>query len=244
MNRRFIVIIFLIFTSGVLFVRQGSATTPTVVGFVIEATRLEATLKSVSLGTGDTAEQQDAPMLSLSLEQAVVDGLTIRKIVRTPSGNITVRIASSDSATFPQLMVQLSNAQFSEVYQPTDGKIGFKQLKMLAHRIVSDNVKLPQLLITLESGGEAEMTPANEEALAQMKKTLETFINNPSQVNEPNQTENQPSTDGQTEQPSDQAADNASQTSEPNQTENQLSTDGQPEQQNDQATDEKADATN
>ncbi|ANB59855.1 hypothetical protein [Anoxybacteroides amylolyticum] len=207
-NRRFIVIIFLIFTSGVLFVRQGSATTPTVVGFVIEATQLEGTLKSVSLGTGDTAEQPNTPILSLSLEQIVANGLTIRKIVRTPSGNITVRMTSSDVATFRQLTVQLSNAQFSEVYQPTDGKIGFKQLKMLAHRIVSDDVKLPQLLITLESGGEAEITPANEEALAQMKKTLETLINNTSQVSEPTQTEHQPSTAGQpNDQPTGEKAD-------------------------------------
>ncbi|WP_027407646.1 hypothetical protein [Anoxybacteroides tepidamans] len=162
-----IAILFLII--GLSFpVAHSSADSPSPVGFVIEARQLEGTMSALSIATGDTAEKKNIPMLLFRFDNATAEGLTIRKIIETPAGMVTVHMSSSDPAVFRDLVLKASNAQIGEIYKPKNGNIGFKNLKVLAHYVAANNASLPQLQAYFENGGKTEMQPSTEGELKQM----------------------------------------------------------------------------
>jgi hypothetical protein len=143
---------------------------------MIEADQMEGTIKSLSIVTGDTSALHDQPMLELKFENLAADGLIIKKIMNTPKGIVTINMSSKATALFNNMKVDTSNAVFSEIYKPETGNIGFKNVKLLAHQVTTDNNSLPQFQFSFDDQREPQLEPKSEEGLMQMMTYLEGLL--------------------------------------------------------------------
>ncbi|WP_066065998.1 hypothetical protein [Neobacillus soli] len=126
--------------------------------------------------SGDTAEQKDRPMLELKFQNLSADGLMIKKLVKTSKGVITIDMSPEDAVFFNTLSLNVTNAGFGNSYLPTNGNIGLKDVKLLAHRVTSDSSSIPKFNLRFVEGGQVEMEPKSEEELLQLKAGLEQLL--------------------------------------------------------------------
>jgi hypothetical protein len=179
-NSTYKIIIILITTlSALLFVTKDSyASNPSVVGFIIEASQMEGTLQTPEMSVGNTSIEKSRSMLNLTFENLTCKDLVIKKMVKTSKGIITTRMTSNDKILFENLSLSVTNAEYSEVYVPENGNIGFKNAKLLAHNVKTVSSTLPQFQLSFNEGGEVELAPKSEAELLQMKAGLEYFLSN------------------------------------------------------------------
>ena len=168
--------------SGLLIPTKDSfASNPKIIGFLIEASQMEGTMEEPVMITGDTAEQKDRPMLELNFDSLTAEGLSIKKLVQSPKGIITIDMSPKETVLFNNLALQVTNAEFTENYLPDAGNIGLKNIKLLAHHVSANNSSLPQFSLNINEGGQVEMEPKSEEELLQMKAYLDNLIKSPKQ---------------------------------------------------------------
>jgi hypothetical protein len=163
--------------SGLLTLTKDSfASNSTVVGFIIEAKQMEGTMTSPSIALGDTLDQKSMPMLEMNFENLASDGLIIKKIISTPNGEAIINMSSQDTAHFSNLKLLTTNAEFSESYKPTNGNIGFKNIKILAHFVSANDNSLPKFQLSFDDRIDSQLTPKSESELIQMKALLDSLI--------------------------------------------------------------------
>jgi hypothetical protein len=173
---KFIIILVLIISCLLIPTKNSLASSPIIIGFIIEAAQMEGTMQEATMTTGDTAEHQHQPMLELTFEDLSADGLIIKKVVKSPKGIVTIDMSPEDKVLFNTLSLQVTNAQFSESYLPTTGNIGLKNIKLLAHHVTANHSNLPQFKLRFNDGGQVEMESKSEEELLQMKAYLQQLI--------------------------------------------------------------------
>jgi len=172
-----LVLLFIFFIIGLLIPTKNTlAMKETTVGFLIEASSMEGTPLGIGLVTGDTANQKSRPMLGLKFADASVQDLKIKKLVNTPKGMVTTGISSEDSALFDTLNLKVTNAEFGDIYVPELGKIGFHNVKLLAHEVGTGNASLPEFSLEFQAGGEAGLQPKSKTELEDMKDKLDSLI--------------------------------------------------------------------
>ncbi len=173
-----LVFILFLFIFGLFITSKDSyATNPLTVGYIIESSQMEGTMKSLDLVTGESVDQKDRPMLEMKFENATVQDLKIRKLVQTPKGLVTTSVKSSGPIFFKTLNVKFSNAEnFQEVYLTDQGNLGLKGVNLLAHSITTDSTNLPQFEVVFNDGGDIEMMPKSEQELIELKAGLEQLI--------------------------------------------------------------------
>jgi hypothetical protein len=177
-NNTYKLIIILVLTISGLFIltKDSFASNPTFVGFIIEASQMEGIMQDPAMITGDTSEQKDRPMLELKFQNLSADGLTIKKLVNTPKGIVTIDMTPKDTVLFNNISLNITNAVFSGNYLPINGNIGLKNVKLLAHRVTTDSSSLPQFNLSFDEGGQTEMDPKSEIELIHMKAVLEQLL--------------------------------------------------------------------
>ncbi|MBV7503988.1 hypothetical protein KW850_01740 [Bacillus sp. sid0103] len=173
---KFLIILVLIIGGLLIPSKDSFASNSTIIGFIIVASQMEGTMEDPVIITGDTAEQKDRPMLELKFENLSAEGLSIKKLVQSPKGIVTIDMSPKDTVLFNSLSLQVTTAEFSEHYLPATGNIGFKNIKLLAHRVTANHSSLPQFHLKFNEGGEVELEPKSEEELIQMKTTLKYFL--------------------------------------------------------------------
>jgi hypothetical protein len=166
----------LIISGLLLSTKDSFASDPKIIGFVIEATQMEGTMQEPTITAGDTTEQKNQPMLELKFENLSAEGLTIKKLIKSPKGIETIEMSPEDKVLFSNLSLKVTNAQFSENYLPTTGNFGIKNIKLLAHSVTANHSILPQFKLSLNEGGQVEMESKSEEELLQMKTYLQQLI--------------------------------------------------------------------
>lgn len=177
-NNTFKIIIILVLTFSGLFLltKDSFASNPTIIGFIIEANKMEGTMQNPAMTVGNSAEQKERPMLELKFENLTAEGFIIKKLVQTPKGLITIDMTHKDAALFSNLSLNITNAGFSEHYVPSTGNIGLKNVKLLAHLVRTDSSVLPQFNLSFNNGGQVEMEPKSEGELLQTKALLEQLL--------------------------------------------------------------------
>lgn len=182
-NSTYKILIILITTlGGLLFLTKDSyASNPTVVGFIIEASKLEGTLQNPVMTVGNTAVEKNRSMLELKFDNLSSEDLVIRKIIKTSKGLVTTTMTSKEKIIFQNLTLSVTNAEFSEPFDPEIGNIGLKNVKLLAHNVKTDSSQLPQFQLIFNEGGQVELEPKSEAELLQMKAGLEQLISNTNQ---------------------------------------------------------------
>ncbi|MEH7076152.1 hypothetical protein [Neobacillus drentensis] len=178
---KFIIILVLMVCGLLIPTKDSFASNPKIIGFIIEAAQMEGSMEEPVMVTGDTAEQKDRPMLELNFSQLKAEGLSIKKLVQSPKGIVTIDMSPKETVLFNNLALQVTNAEFTENYLPADGNIGLKNIKLLAHHVSANNSNLPQFSLNINEGGQVEMEPKSEEELLQMKAFLKSLISNSQQ---------------------------------------------------------------
>ncbi|MDN3015004.1 hypothetical protein PH210_02150 [Paenibacillus sp. BSR1-1] len=171
------VIIFFLIIGGLLIPNKVSfASNSTIIGFMIEAAQMDGTMSGPSMIAGDTSQQKDLPMLELNFKDLTAEGLTIKKLVKTPNGIVTLNMTPNETVHFDNLSLNVTNAEFTENYLPDNGNIGLKNVKLLAHKITTGNSNLPQFKLSFNEGGQVELEPEAEAKLIQLKTVLEGLL--------------------------------------------------------------------
>ncbi|MEH7331990.1 hypothetical protein V7161_05085 [Neobacillus drentensis] len=171
------VIIFFLLIGGLLIPNKVSfASNSTIIGFIIEAKQMDGTMNVPSMITGDTSQQKDLPMLEIKFKNLTAEGLTIKKLVKTPNGIVTLNMTPNETVHFDNLSLSVTNAEFTENYLPDNGNIGLKNVKLLAHKITTGNSNLPQFKLSFYEGGQVELEPKAEAELIQMQTVLEGLL--------------------------------------------------------------------
>jgi hypothetical protein len=178
---KFIIILVLMISGLLIPTKDSYASNPKIIGFIIEAAQMEGTMKDPVMITGDTAEQKDRPMLELNFDNLTVEGLSIKKLVQSQKGIITLDMSPKETVLFSNLSLHVTNAKFTDNYLPANGNIGLKNIKLLAHHVSANNSNLPQFNLSFNDGGQVEMEPKSEEDLLQMKTSLENLLNSTQQ---------------------------------------------------------------
>ncbi|MGG3469905.1 hypothetical protein ABES02_20765 [Neobacillus pocheonensis] len=173
---KFVIIFILIICGLMIPTRDSFASSSTIIGFIIEASQMEGTMMAPSMIVGDTTEQKDRPMLGLKFENLSVDGLMIKKLVKTPNGIVTIGMTPKETVHFDNLNLSVTNAVFTESYPPANGNIGLKDVKLLAHNVSTDNSNLPQFKLSINQGGQVELDPKSEAELIEMKLFLDGLL--------------------------------------------------------------------
>lgn len=173
---KFVIICFFTISGLLILTKDSFASNSTIVGFMIEADKMEGAMQSPSVVTDNTTVQKDQPMLELNFDSLSADGLTIKKIMKTPEGTVSITISSKDPALFTNLKVKASNAEFSSVYKPEKENIGFNNIKILAHSVTTEKSSFPQFSFSFNDQSASQLQPKTEEELGQMKALLDRLI--------------------------------------------------------------------
>ena len=174
---KFLIILVLILGGLFIPTKDSFASNTIVIGFIIEADQIEGTLEEPVIITEDTAAQKARPMLKLKFENLSAEGLRIKKLVQSPKGIVTIDMNPKETVIFNNLTLHVTNTEFAEHYLPVSGNIGFKKIKLLAHRVTANNSNLPQFQLGFNEGGEVELEPKSEDELIQMKTNLKYLLN-------------------------------------------------------------------
>ncbi|WP_462413357.1 hypothetical protein [Neobacillus sp. Marseille-QA0830] len=175
-SRKQVIILILLILVFMIPTKHSMAVSESTIGFIIEASQMEGISQGLFLTAGETADQKARTMLEFKFADCSVQGLTIKKLVRTQNGIVTTKITSKDAVLFKTLSLKVTNAEFKEIYSPTLGKIGFHDIKLLAHDVQTNDADLPQFGLEFQTEGSLELQPKNEQELQTMKSTLENLI--------------------------------------------------------------------
>ncbi|WP_042457014.1 hypothetical protein [Neobacillus dielmonensis] len=171
-----VIILILMISALIIPTKHSLAVEDSTIGFIIEASQMEGTPLGILPTLGETANQKAQPMLEFKFANCSVQGLTIKKLVKTQNGIVMTKITSKDTVQFKTLSLKVSNAEFKQIYAPELGKIGFRDIKLLAHDVNSSHATLPQFALEFETDTNLELQPKNEQELQTMKSTLENLI--------------------------------------------------------------------
>ena len=174
---KFVIIIIFAFSWLVIPPKNSLAVNSVVIGFIIEASRMEGTIQGLELVTGETINETDRPMLEMNFVNLKAEGLKIKKLVQIGGSTLTTNIGSEGNVQFKSLKVKVTNATFdNDTYKPENGNIGLKNVKLLAHSITTGEAALPQFQLTFNQGGNVELEPKSEQELKEMEALLKNLL--------------------------------------------------------------------
>ena len=175
-SAKHVILIFFTILTLMIPTKYSLADNESTIGFIIEANQMEGTPLGMLLAVGETTDEKARPMLELKFADSSVNGLKIKKLVKTQNGIVTTKIISNEMVHFQTLTLKVSNAEFKDIYVPELGKIGFHDIKLLAHNVETNAANLPQFVLEFETGDTLELQPKNEQELQTIKNTLENLF--------------------------------------------------------------------